>query len=80
MGLGLNGDTEMTFEFSTRDFLFSHGKEPRGYGSWAFEIEGGPAVFAPTSTYAEAKKWAKARAREMAPAKFAGHVLINVCS
>lgn len=70
----------MTFEFNTRDFRFSHGKEPRGFGSWAFEIEGHELVWAPTSTFTDAKKWARAEAKKMAPAGFAGNVTIKVCS
>ncbi len=68
----------MTFDFSTREFRFSHGKEPRGFGGWAFSIEGSEPVWAPSSTYADAKKWARAKAREMAPADFTGAVRIEV--
>lgn len=70
----------MIFEFNTRDFRFSHGKEPRGHGSWAFEIVGRETVLAPTSNYAAAKKWAIAEAKKLAPAGYAGIVHINVCS
>ena len=48
---------KIKIEFCTREFLFSHGRAPRGYGSWAFDFGAGP-VFAPTGTYAEAKAWA----------------------
>lgn len=44
-------------EFNTRSYLLSHGRRPKGYGSWAFDLGGGP-VFAPASTYTQAKKWA----------------------
>lgn len=69
----------MTIEFSTREFRLSHSKEPRGYGSWAFQFEGREIIWAPTSTYADAKKWARAEVRKVAPANYAGHVVINVC-
>jgi len=54
------GETKMSskVEFCTRGYVNSHGREPRGYGSWAFDFGGGP-VFAPASTYTDAKKWAK---------------------
>lgn len=68
----------MTCEFSTRDFEFTHGKAPRGFGSWAFSIEDSAPQWAPPSSFADAKKWARARAREMAPQGFAGMVEIKV--
>lgn len=48
-------------EFDTTPFEFSHGKLPRGYGSWAFSEsrDQRDPFFAPTSTYADAKKYAK---------------------
>jgi hypothetical protein len=58
----------MQVEFNTRPFFRSHMREPRGFGSWAFEFEDSPdAWFAPTSTYADAKKAAKAEAHRRAP-------------
>lgn len=52
----------MKFEFDTTDYEFSHGKKPRGIGSWAFfpnrhmRIE--DAVWSPGGlSYADAKKW-----------------------
>jgi hypothetical protein len=68
----------ISVDFSTREFRFSHGKEPKGYGSWAFEFEGRGPVWAPTSTYAEAKKWIKEHIRSVAPAGFVGIVNVNV--
>jgi hypothetical protein len=51
----------MTFEFGTTDYEFAHGRSPKGYGSWAFDWEGTcrepKPVWAPTSTYADAKRW-----------------------
>ena len=69
----------MTFDFDTREYSFSHGKEPRGYGSWAFEFEGKEPVWAPTSTHADAKRWVRQHIRSVAPADYAGDVRINVC-
>lgn len=70
------------FEFSTRQYVFSHGKNPKGYGSWAFsvqELDGGKQIFwAPTSTYGLAKTWIKNHVRPLIPADYAGTVTINV--
>ena len=43
-------------EVNTNEFIFSHRKEPRGYGLWMFEIGGLP--FEYTGRYAVAKKFA----------------------
>lgn len=57
----------MAIEFCTREYRFSHGKEPRGYGSWAFffdrkfKIE--DAFWVNQSTYGDAKKAARAEAK-----------------
>ena len=29
----------MKVEFSTREYEYSHGRKPKGFGSWAFECE-----------------------------------------
>ena len=55
-----------------------HGRQPRGYGSWAFAFEGRGPVWAPTSTYADAKAWVKAHIRSVAPADYAGTVVVDV--
>ena len=52
----------MTFE--TLPFELSHGRSPRGRGSWAFAPFGlrkdiTAAVFSPNMTFTEAKKWAR---------------------
>jgi hypothetical protein len=72
----------MTFEFNTRDYLLTHGKEPRGYGSWAFMIEtkGNEPVWAPQSTYADAKKWVRGKVRAIAAPDYDGIVSIYVCT
>lgn len=70
----------MTFEFDTREFRLSHSREPRGYGSWAFQFEGRDIVWAPSSTYADARKWVRAEIRKLAPRNYAGNVVIKVCT
>lgn len=45
-------------QFHTREYRLSHMKEPRGYGSWAFRIEG-QVHFAPTGTLTSAKQWVR---------------------
>lgn len=50
----------MKIEFSTRQFVRSHMREPRGRGSWAFNLGTGDVWFSSSMTYAEAKKAAKA--------------------
>jgi len=55
----------MTFEFNTSDYELTHGKTPRGYGSWAFKIDGQPdgAMQFFSGTFNDAKKLAKAHYR-----------------
>lgn len=68
------------FEFSTSQFVLSHGRAPKGRGSWAFvvrEVSREP-VFTPSMTYAEAKTWIKNCVRPMVPAEFVGTVVIEV--
>lgn len=52
------------FEFDTGPFRVSHMREPRGFGSWAFTIDGRAIEFSPAMTYRDAKAWAKATYRE----------------
>ena len=67
-------------EFSTREYEFSHGRRPRGYGYWAFEIkEGGEEIkwfqgYLPAARKL-AKAWAKAAA---AAAGYNGDLTIEV--
>ena len=44
--------------FSTNQYEFSHGKRPRGFGMWAFEVKGHDIFFTPPCTYTEAKRHA----------------------
>lgn len=58
----------MQVEFTTREFVFSHGREPRGTGSWGFEFEDSQDVwFAPNHmTFTQAKRAAVAEANRRA--------------
>lgn len=51
-------------EFSTTDYQMSHGRQPRGYGSWAFFFTRNAPVeeafWVNGATYAEAKKAVRA--------------------
>jgi hypothetical protein len=52
----------MKIEFSTHQFVRSHGKEPKGRGSYAFHIEGDvpdAILWSPSMTLGDAKKWAR---------------------
>lgn len=50
--------------FDTSEYELSHGKTPRGYGSWAFEFSVDRCVWwAPTGTFTAAKKAARAEAK-----------------
>jgi len=66
-------------EFDTTEFFRTYFRQPKGYGGWAFEFEN-RVRFAPSSTYADAKKWAVAQVRAAAPDDFAGTVVVNVCT
>lgn len=58
----------MPVYFDTRDYRLTYGHEPRGRGSWAFIFGGSyghhPQFF-PSSTYAEARKLARAEAKRI---------------
>jgi len=59
--------TSMTV--STRLFVNSHGKKPRGHGSWAFLVMDADeaVVFTPAMNFSDAKVWVKAHVRENFP-------------
>lgn len=48
-------------EFDTAPFYRSHMKDPKGRGSWAFDLGIGDIAFSPSMTYSEAKRWAKSQ-------------------
>ena len=55
----------MAVEFSTTQYVFTHGREPRGRGGWAFRPWGGRDEWQFFhGTYTEAKRQAAAWARE----------------
>jgi hypothetical protein len=67
------------FEFTTREYRFWHGHEPRGYGMWAFEFLGRRPTFAPASTYVEAKRWIRNHIRSELPDGFDNTITVSVC-
>jgi len=55
-------------EFNTTEFEFSHGKQPRGHGDWAFLLQAinrADRVIWIHGSYGEAKKQARKTAREL---------------
>lgn len=52
----------MKFYFNTREYERSHGRQPKGRGSWAFRVYGEQQIyFSPSMTLADARKWVKAK-------------------
>jgi hypothetical protein len=59
----------MNLKFYTDEYVFSHGKTPRGRGSWAFcPVSKAPrndyldhTFWSPSMTLSEAKKWLAAQ-------------------
>jgi hypothetical protein len=41
---------------STRQYQASHGRSPRGYGQWMFELRGAGEIVTRTGTYTDARK------------------------
>lgn len=66
----------MTIEFSTREYEFTHGRTPKGYGHWGFTFEGHE--FWATGTYAEAKKACRKEVKRLAPERYDGFVTVKV--
>jgi len=59
----------MEIEFNTYTFQASHGKAPRGRGSWAFSLDRAGRdhlIFSPSMTYGEAKRWAREEYKRLA--------------
>jgi hypothetical protein len=50
---------------NTTQFEFSHGKAPKGRGSWAFKLGARAELFWHNGTFTEARKAAKAEARRV---------------
>ena len=79
--------TKITFEFDTSAYERTHGKAPKGYGSWAFDWQGSrrdpKPIWAPTSGNADAKRWVKEHIRLRAATanpEWNGHIQVTVCS
>lgn len=79
----------ISFEFRTRDYLFTYGHGPRGQGSWAFEIVGTISAEVPpelkgilwvpfSCTYSEAKREIKKLVKAQIKAEKFAHVDLNV--
>lgn len=52
----------MTIRVNTSQYEFSHGKQPRGYGHWAFEIGAETLFF--SGNYGDAKRQAVQAAKD----------------
>ena len=63
----------MSITIETNSYVRSHGKQPKGFGRWGFEIldlscrNVVELKFTPSSTYTEAKKFIKAYVNEKYP-------------
>ena len=66
----------MSIEFSTRDYEWEYGKQPRGRGYWWFFFEG--YEFSTCGTYGEAKKLCKDYIKQLAPKDYIGTVRVRV--
>ena len=66
----------MDIEFSTREYEWTYGHKPRGYGWWYFTFEG--LDFSATGKYSEAKRACVKHIHEIAPHGYKGHVIVNV--
>jgi len=50
----------MTMTVNTTEYQFSHGRKPRGQGTWAFQFSNGSVVFSsPYQTYTQALRDAR---------------------
>lgn len=71
----------MKTQFSTEQYVRNHGRNPKGRGSWAFQLSSingwsgeGEIHFTPSMTLVEAKKWIKPRIQNEAIRLFHGQV------
>ena len=67
---------KVAVEFTDREYRWSHGKSPRGYGYWAFGFEGHE--FWAKGTLTEAKKKCVEEVRRLAPEGYTGPVWVNI--
>lgn len=68
----------MKIEFKTGNYLFTHGRAPRGRGTWLFEYEG--YKFQHIGSYTEAKAACRKAVIEAAPADYSATVYVEVCT
>ena len=74
----------MRIEFSNDKYIASHGRAPRGYGSWAFsyraecDLRASEPVFFHGKTLGDAKKAMREHIKSIAPAGFKGWVEVLV--
>ena len=79
----------MKVEFNTTEYVSSHAKNPRGRGSWFFEVEAVDAFevesgtkhwFTPSMTFTQAKAWITGAVKEWTAKEdiVAHHVYVKV--
>jgi hypothetical protein len=67
----------MKLEICNTNYVKSHGRNPSGFGSWAFDLSDSSdrtytkTVFAPASTLGDAKKWLRKWVNENMAAELA---------
>lgn len=69
-------EAKMGIEFTTSEYRFEHGKDPKGYGFWGFEFEGHE--FWHSGTLTEAKKECRKEVKRLAPEGYEGYVFVNI--
>lgn len=72
----------MTIDFDDTQYIFTHGRAPRGYGSWAFSLSrkcDNP-IWAPQMNYSDAKVWMRAWVRKNYPDTNALQGTVYVCT
>ncbi len=72
----------MKIEFNTTKYVSSHGRKPRGCGSWAFDCPAisNSIIWAPiTTNYSDAKRWMKEYVQTETPRGVTGPVNVHVC-
>lgn len=66
----------MKFEWSTSEYRWTYGHEPKGRGFWFFRAEG--YEFSAQGTYSEAKRIVKEQIKAVAPEGYKGTVTVKV--
>jgi len=66
-------------KFDTTPWTRSHTAAPRGFGSWAFQVDGSDeVVFTRAMTFTDARKWMTARVRDDSAFRNLAVVFVNV--